>query len=68
MGDDGSDKFGLSHKMENFLMDGFLLGIPANKYFNTHLWVVIQSWEQGQDSHYIQPSNLSSLKKTFQNV
>ena len=24
------------------------------------LWLLIQGWEQGQQSHYIQPSNLSS--------
>ena len=29
--------------------------------FNTQpLWILIQGWEQGQESHYIQPSNLSS--------
>ena len=28
--------------------------------FNTQpLWILIQGWEQGQESHYIQPSNLS---------
>ena len=24
------------------------------------LWILIQGWKQGQESHYIQPSNLSS--------
>ena len=29
--------------------------------FNTQpLWILNQGWEQGQVSHYIQPSNLSS--------
>ena len=36
--------------------------------FNTQsLWILIQGWEQGQESHYIQPSNLSiALLDTFQ--
>ena len=29
--------------------------------FNTQpLWILIKGWEQIQESHYIQPSNLSS--------
>ena len=33
--------------------------------FNTQpLWILIQGWEQGKKSHYIQPSNLSgALRK-----
>ena len=36
-------------------------------YFSTYaifnpqpVWILIQGWNQGQESHYIQPSNLSS--------
>ena len=29
--------------------------------FNTQpLWILIQGWDRGQESHYIQPSDLSS--------
>ena len=34
---------------------------PTFGIFNTQpLWLLIQGWEKGQESHYIQPSNLSS--------
>ena len=31
------------------------------------LWILIQGWEQGQESHYIQPSNLSSALESIVN-
>ena len=32
-------------------------------FFNLCGWILIQGWKQGPESHYIQPSNLSSASR-----